>query len=57
MKTKKITIITALLIFGLKGTVSVLTLPIMVAGAYAISGLARSVSVLIQYSRGGKDNE
>lgn len=46
--------ITSLFIFGLKGTVSVLTLPIMVAGAYAISGLARSLAILIQYSRGEK---
>jgi hypothetical protein len=42
----------ALFIFGLNGTVSVLALPIMVAGAYAISGLARSVSILVQYGRG-----
>jgi len=47
--------IIALFIFGLNGTVSVLTLPIMVAGAYAISGLARSVSVLVQYGRGGNN--
>jgi hypothetical protein len=47
--------LTALFMFGLNGTVSVLTLPVMVAGAYAISGLARSVSVLVQYGKGGKD--
>jgi len=47
--------ITALFIFGLKGTISVLTLPIMVAGAYAISGLARSVAVLVQYGWGDKE--
>ena len=49
--------ITALFIFGLKGTVSVLTLPIMVAGAYAISVLARSAAVLAQYGRRDKDGE
>ena len=49
--------ITAMFIFGLNGTVSVLTLPIMVAGAYAISGLARSVSILVQYGRGSKGEE
>jgi len=46
--------ITALLVFGLNGTVSVLTLPVMIAGAYAISGLARSVSVLVQYGKGAR---
>jgi len=46
--------ITALFLFGLEGTISVITLPIMVAGAYAISGLARSVSILIQYGWGRK---
>ena len=46
--------ITSVFIFGLNGTISVLTLPVMIAGAYAITGLARSVSVLVQYGRGGK---
>ncbi len=49
--------LTALFIFGLNGTVSVLALPVMVAGAYAISGLARSVSVLVQYGRGAKGEQ
>jgi len=47
----------AMFIFGLNGTVSVLTLPVMVGGAYAISGLARSVSILVQYSSGNKGEE
>lgn len=49
--------IAAVFIIGLEGTVPVLTLPIMVAGAYAVSGLARSVAVLVQYGWGGKGGE
>jgi hypothetical protein len=47
----------ALFIFGLNGTVSVLTLPVVVGGSYAISGLARSVSVLVQYGRGAQGEQ
>lgn len=44
-------------IYGSKGTVSVQMLPLMVLGGFIVSEIVRSITILVQYGRGGKENE
>ena len=49
--------ITVWWMFGPQGTVSVNLLPAILIGGLIVIIIVRSVAILIQYGRGGKDNE